>query len=114
MVLWIIIVVTAVGISATAEVSEMNVICKSCGGLEKEEDAIRMNLMEYRTWEQLQAEKPGIIHISLFEENLHTQICRKCYAGKTSNKPDSGASLSQECKCSECSEWHICPRVMRL
>ena len=62
----------------------MKVICRKCNNLISEDEAIKVNMAEYKTQEQCLIDIP---FISLTEQDFHvyTQICPTCW--ESYNKP---------------------------
>lgn len=60
----------------------MKVICKHCGGLIEEIEAIKMNLIEFKRWQSIEYNLSGFSSFQ-DEEKQFTQICQDCYFGKT-------------------------------
>ena len=56
----------------------MKVICKNCGGLTDEMEAVKMSYADFICWQQQDAPFVG-----WFEDDheRYTQICQPCYSG---------------------------------
>ncbi len=60
----------------------MKVICRCCRKLIEEKQAVKMNEVEYRIWEDIRNGGHGFqFHNTDYQ--IYTQICIKCYKKKT-------------------------------
>jgi len=59
----------------------MKVICRNCGGLIPEDQAVKMSLVEFKQWEMIKKEI-NFISYGQHEHNIYIQLCEDCYKGK--------------------------------
>ena len=63
----------------------MLVICASCKNLIPEENAIKMTIAGYKSYEQIKLNIP-LITIGPYDNSVYTQICQKCYRHLTKGR----------------------------